>query len=46
MIAKANLVNSSKAIINVVTEEHAAFITPFYVRRTITVSANVVEFNR
>lgn len=46
MIAKANLINSSKAIINVVTEEHAMFITPYFIRRTITVSANVVEFNR
>lgn len=46
MLTKANLMNSSKAIVNVVTEEHAAFVTPFYIHRTITVSANVIEFNR
>lgn len=46
MLTKANLINSSKAVINVVTEEHAAFVTPFFIRRTITVSANVIEFNR
>lgn len=46
MLTKANLMNSSKAVINIVTEEHASFITPFVVRRSITVSANVIEFSR
>ena len=46
MIKKANLLNSSKAIINVTTEEHFSGFAPFFVRRTITVSAQVVEFTR
>jgi len=46
MMKKANLLNSSKAIINVMTEEHFSGFAPFFVRRTITVSALVVEFTR
>ena len=46
MMKKANLLNSSKAIINVMTEEHFSGFAPFYVRRMITVSAQVVEFTR
>ncbi len=46
MIKKANLLNGSKAIINVITEEHFNGFAPFFVRRTITVSAQVVEFTR
>ncbi|HEX7366335.1 MAG TPA: DUF6567 family protein [Pelobium sp.] len=46
MIKKANLLNGSKAITNVVTEEHVSGFAPFFVRRTITVSAQVVEFTR
>jgi hypothetical protein len=46
MMKKANLLNSSKAIINVMTEEHVSGFAPFFVRRTITVSAQVVEFTR
>ena len=46
MMKKANLLNSSKAIINVMTEEHVSGFAPFFVRRTITVSAHVVEFTR
>ena len=46
MIKKANLKNGSKAIINVMTEEHISGFAPFFVRRTITVSAQVVEFTR
>lgn len=46
MIKKANLLNSSKAIINVMTEEHVSGFAPFYVKRTITVSAQVIEFTR
>jgi hypothetical protein len=44
MMKKANLMNSSKAIINVMTEEHVSGFAPFYVKRTVTVSAHVVEF--
>lgn len=46
MLNKANLPNSSKAIINVLTEEHAGGVPPFFIRRTITVSCNVVEFTK
>jgi hypothetical protein len=46
MMKKANLLNGSKAIINVMTEQHFSGFAPFYVRRTITVSAQVVEFTR
>jgi len=46
MMKKANLLNGSKAIINVITEEHLSGFAPFYVKRTITVSAQVVEFTR
>jgi hypothetical protein len=46
MMNKANLQNGSKAIINVMTEEHISGFAPFFVRRTITVSAQVVEFTR
>jgi hypothetical protein len=46
MIRKANLLNGSKAIVNVMTEEHISGFAPFFVRRTITVSAQVVEFTR
>jgi hypothetical protein len=46
MLKKANLLNGSKAIINVMTEEHFSGFAPFYVKRTVTVSAQVVEFTR
>lgn len=46
MMKKANLLNSSKAIINVTTEEHFSGFAPFFVRRRITVSAQIVEFTR
>jgi hypothetical protein len=44
MANKANLLNSSKALINIVTEEHIGGLPPFYYKRTITISANVIEF--
>ena len=46
MMNKANLLNGSKALVNVMTEEHVSGFAPFYVRSTITVSAQVVEFTR
>ncbi|HYG03275.1 MAG TPA: DUF6567 family protein [Chryseosolibacter sp.] len=46
MLEKAKLENSSRAIINVLTEEHVGGVPPFYYKRTITVSANVIEFTR
>ena len=44
MVNSANLLAGSKALINVITEEHIGGVPPFYYKRTITVSANVVEF--
>jgi hypothetical protein len=46
MLNNANLLNSSKAVINVLTEEHVGGFPPFFVRRTITVSGQVIEFTR
>lgn len=46
MLEKANLVSGSKAIVNVVTEEHFGGVPPFYFVRTVTVSANVIEFEK
>ena len=43
MISKANL-SGSKALVNLITEQHLGGIPPFYYKRTITVSAHVVEF--
>ncbi len=44
MVTSANLVSGSKALVNILTEEHVGGVPPFYYKRTITVSANVVEF--
>lgn len=46
MLKKANLLGSSKTVINVFTEEHVSGFFPFFVKRTLTVSAHVVEFTR
>lgn len=44
MVSKANLSSGSRALTNIVTEEHLGGLPPFYYKRTITVSAHVVEF--
>jgi hypothetical protein len=44
MLEKANL-SGSKALVNIVTEEHVGGVPPFYYTRTVTVSASVIEFN-
>ncbi len=44
MVNSANLLAGSKALVNVLTEEHLGGVPPFYYTRTITVSANVIEF--
>ncbi|MCR9291042.1 MAG: hypothetical protein NXI23_27050 [Bacteroidetes bacterium] len=46
MMKKANLMSSSKALINIVSEDHLAGVPPFWFRRTITVSAHVIEFTK
>ncbi len=44
MLANANLKGYAKAIVNVTTENHYTLVFPFYFRKTVTVSAHVVEF--
>ena len=44
MINSTNLVSGSKALVNVLSEEHLGGVPPFYYTRTVTVSANVIEF--
>jgi hypothetical protein len=46
MVNKANLTGSSKALVNVVTEEHIGGVPPFYYKRTVTVTAHVIEFTK
>ncbi|OEK03761.1 hypothetical protein BFP97_05560 [Roseivirga sp. 4D4] len=45
MVKKAEL-TGSRALVNIVTEEHIGGVPPFYYERTITVSAHVVEFTK
>ncbi len=44
MLKGTDLTGSSKAIVNVTVEEHLASYLVFYVKRTVTVSAHIVEF--
>jgi len=46
MINDAKLDTGSKAVINILTEEHIGGFPPLYYKRTLTVSANVIEFTR
>jgi len=46
MVENANLESGSKALINIVTENHIGGIPPFSYKRTVTVSSHVIEFNR
>ena len=46
MVENANLTSGAKALTNIVTEEHIGGVPPFYYTRTVTVSANVIEFTR
>lgn len=43
MYQAANL-TGSQAIINIVSEEHHTMVLPFFVKRTITVTGQVIEF--
>ncbi len=45
MLDAANLESGSRAVVNLLTEEHVGGFPPFYTKRTITVSAHVIEFN-
>lgn len=44
MLREVELIGSARAIINETTEEHYTFVYPVYFRKTVTVSAFVVEF--
>ena len=44
MVKKADLMSDSKALINIISEDHSGGVPPFYVKRTITVSAHVIKF--
>ncbi len=46
MMDKANLQGSPRAVINIITEERLHGFPPFYYTRTVTVSANVIEFTK
>lgn len=46
MMEKANLSSGSRALVNMVTEEHTGGVPPFFYKRTVTVSAQVIEFTR
>lgn len=44
MLEAAQLEGTSKAVVNVFLEEHSGGVPPFYTKRTLTLSAYVVEF--
>ena len=44
MMDKANLKDHPRAVINMVSEESIHGVPPIYYTRTVTVSANVIEF--
>lgn len=44
MVKSVNFSDGSKALTNIVTEEHIGGLPPFYFKRTINVSALVIEF--
>ena len=46
MLEDANLTGSAKAIVNVTMEDHYTMVVPFFYRKTVTVSAHVVEFTQ
>jgi hypothetical protein len=44
MLKNADLNGGARTLTNFLTEEHLGGATPFYYKRTVTVTANVVEF--
>ncbi len=46
MVNSAGLIGGPRALVNLLTEEHVGGLPPFFLKRTITVSGHVVEFNR
>lgn len=46
LMNNAGLTGSSKALVNITAEEHTAGVPPFYIKRTVTYSADVIEFEK
>ena len=44
MLQQADLTIGSRTLTNLLTEEHVGGVPPFFYKRTVSVSANVVEF--
>lgn len=44
MLEHAFMAGKARAIINVTHESHVTFILPFFVQKTVTVSAHIIEF--
>lgn len=44
MLEKADLSSGARTLTNVVTEEQVGGVPPFYFKRTVTVSASIIEF--
>lgn len=44
MLQNAELTTGSKTLTNLLTEEHIGGVPPFFYKRTVTVSANIIEF--
>jgi hypothetical protein len=44
MLAKADLIGGSKAIIYLTTESHISLVYPLFFRRTVIVSGHIIEF--
>jgi hypothetical protein len=44
LMKNSNLTGTSKALINIIAEEHLGGLPPIYFKRTVTYSADVIEF--
>ena len=44
MLSKADLSTGSRTLTNILSEEHLGGVPPFFTKRTVTVTANIVEF--
>ncbi len=46
LMNNADLTTGSRALVNMVSEEHIGGVPPFFYKRTVTVSANIIEFDK
>lgn len=46
MLRQAELGSGARAVVNVLTEEHLGGFPPFFYKRTLTVSGDVIEFTK